>query len=85
MAAARLGKLVEMAERLKFADFVWAAGARLGKLAVVAILNSGGLEREAVRLRSDSFKQVVVRPGADGFGQTMAGLNTDGRVQEQLM
>ena len=51
---------------------------RLGKLAMAAKLNLGGLEWEVVRLRSDSFEQVVVRPGADSFGQMMAGLNTDG-------
>ena len=77
--------MAEMAERLKFADFVWVVVARLGELAMAAKLNSGGLEREAVRLRSDSFEQVVVRPGADSFGQTMARLNTDGRAWEQLM
>ena len=58
---------------------------RLGRLVVVAILNSGSWEREAVRLISDSFKQVVVRLGADSFGQTTVGLNTDGRAWEQLM
>ena len=77
--------MAEMAERLKLADFVRAAGARLGRLAVVAILNSGSWEQEAVRLISDSFEQVVVRPGANSFGQTTAGLNTDGRAREQLM
>ena len=76
---------MEMAERLKLADFVWAVVARLGKLAMVAKLNSGGLEQEAVRLRSDSFEQVVVRPGTDSFGQMTAGLNMDGQVWEQLM
>ena len=81
----RLGKLAEMVERLKLADFVRAAVARLGELAMAAKLNSGGLEREAVRLRSDSFEQVAVRPGADGFGQTTAGLNTDRWAREQLM
>ena len=83
--AARLGKLAEMVERLKLADFVQVVGVRLGRLAVAAILNSGGLEQEEVRLISDSFEQVVVRPGADSFGQTTAGLNTDGQAWEQLM
>jgi hypothetical protein len=38
-----------MAERLKLADFVWAAVARLGKLAMVVKVNLTGFEQtEAV-------------------------------------
>ena len=58
----RLGKSAEIVERLKLADFVWVAVARLGELAMVAKVNLTGFEQmEVARLKLDSTGWAVVR------------------------
>jgi hypothetical protein len=66
MAAATLGKLAEIMERLKLADFVQVAVVRLGKLAMtelamVAKVNSTGFKQtEVVRLKLDGTECVMI-------------------------
>ena len=86
-----------MVEGLNFAEFVRAA-ARLGKLAMTAILDltgigqveaglkSNGTGRAAVRLpvRPDSYEQVMTGLRRD-FGHVTEGLHSNGRAQGRLM
>ena len=96
-AAARFGTLATMVERLNFAEFEWAAVARLGELAVAAILNLTGFgQTEAAGLKSDGTGRAVVRLRFDSFlraaaglqgglGQVVAALNLDRWAQGWLM
>ena len=85
--------MAEMAERLKLADFVRAAVAILGELAMAPIVNSAGFEQtEAARLKSGGAGRTAVRLRFDGFeraaaglrggfGQVTAGLNSNRRAR----
>jgi hypothetical protein len=64
-----------MVGRLNFANFVWVAKIRLGKLVMVAILNLTSFgQTEAVRLKSDGTGQAAVRLRFDSFEWVAAGL-----------
>ena len=81
---------------LRFAEFERAAVARLGELAVAAILNLTGFRQtEVARLKSDGTGQAAVRLRFDSFaraaaglqgglGQVMAALNSDRWAQGRL-
>jgi hypothetical protein len=67
-----------MAETLNLVDFERATVARLGELAMAAILNLTGFEQtEATRLKSDGTGRATARLRFDGFERAAAGLCGD--------